>query len=83
MTQKRQILIQNALTLLCEAQRQAKNLKDDTQEEIKDMMDKIIKYVYTEHGKYMWVNCDTQKIYSDYDEIVITNSDDESSDEEE
>lgn len=41
MTQKRQILIQNALTLLCEAQRQAKNLKDDTQEEIKDMMDKI------------------------------------------
>lgn len=41
MTQKRQILLQNALTLLAEAQRQATNLKEETQEEIKDMMSKI------------------------------------------
>lgn len=41
MTQKRQILLQNALTLLCEAQRQATNLKDETQEEIKEMMNKL------------------------------------------
>lgn len=41
MTQKRQILLQNALTLLCEAQRQATNLKDETHEEIKDMMNKL------------------------------------------
>ena len=41
MTKKRQILLQNALALLFEAQRQATNLKDDTQEEIKEMMNKI------------------------------------------
>ena len=41
MTQKRQILLQNALALLCEAQRRATNLKDDTSEEIKDLMHKV------------------------------------------
>jgi polyhydroxyalkanoate synthesis regulator phasin len=41
MTKKRQILLQNALALLFEAQRQATNLKDDTQEEIKEMMGKL------------------------------------------
>ncbi len=41
MTKKRQILLQNALTLLCEAQRQATHLKDETQEEIKEMMNKL------------------------------------------
>lgn len=41
MTKKRQILLQNALTLLYEAQRQATHLKDETQEEIKEMMNKL------------------------------------------
>lgn len=45
------------------------------------MMDKIIKYIFTEHGKYMFINCDTQKIYSDYNEIIVTNPDDESCEE--
>lgn len=41
MTQKRQILLQNALALLCEAQRRASALKDDTHEEIRDLMHKV------------------------------------------
>ncbi|MES2504630.1 MAG: hypothetical protein V4534_07120 [Myxococcota bacterium] len=41
MTQKRQILLQNALALLCEAQRRAATLKDETSEEIKDLMHKV------------------------------------------
>ena len=41
MTKKREILLQNALALLFEAQKQATHLKDDTQEEIKEMMHKL------------------------------------------
>ena len=41
MTQKRQIFLQNALTLLCEAQKHASSLKDETQEEIRQVMHKV------------------------------------------
>ena len=41
MSQKRQILLQNALALLCEAQRRASTLKDDTSDEIKDLMHQV------------------------------------------
>lgn len=60
------------------AKPEAERLFDEVIEQKKDMMEKIIKYIFTEHGKYMFINCDTQKIYSDYDEIVVTNSDDDS-----
>lgn len=35
-----------------------------------DMMDQIIKYVYKKKGDYIFLNVDTQKMYSDFDEIV-------------
>ena len=41
MTERRQILLQNALALLCEAQRRAHSLKDETSEDIKDLMHKV------------------------------------------
>ncbi len=41
MTERRQILLQNALALLCEAQRRANTLKDETSEDIKDLMHKV------------------------------------------
>ncbi len=41
MTERRQILLQNALALLCEAQRRANSLKDETSEDIKDLMHKV------------------------------------------
>ncbi|MBH1988482.1 MAG: hypothetical protein I8H75_00305 [Myxococcaceae bacterium] len=41
MTQKRRIFLQNALTLLCEAQKQASNFKDETQGEIRQVMHQV------------------------------------------
>ena len=57
---------------------EAENFFNELIEQKRDMMNELIKYVFKKKGDYMFLNCDSQKIYSDYDEIVITNSDDES-----
>jgi hypothetical protein len=34
-------------------------------------MREIIKYVYKNHGDYLFLNVDSQRMYKDFDEIVI------------
>jgi KaiC/GvpD/RAD55 family RecA-like ATPase len=48
-----------------------------------DMMDKIIKYVYKKIGDYILLNVDSQRMYKDFDELVVTNGDSESESDEE
>jgi len=37
----------------------------------KEMMDELTKYIYKKRGDYLLLNCDSGKLYSDYNEIVI------------
>jgi hypothetical protein len=63
------------------AKPEAENLFRELFETKHDMMDKIIKYVYKKKGDYLFLNVDSQKMYKDFDELVI--DDGEESDDEE
>ena len=55
---------------------EAENLFRELFETKHDMMGKIIKYVYKKHGDYLFLNVDTQRMYKDFDEIIIDEGDD-------
>jgi ABC-type molybdate transport system ATPase subunit len=55
---------------------EAENFFRELFETQKDMMDKIIKYVYKRKGDYLFLNVDSQKMYKDFDEIVIEDGED-------
>jgi hypothetical protein len=50
---------------------EAENLFRELFETKHDMMREIIKYVYKNHGDYLFLNVDSQRMYKDFDEIVI------------
>lgn len=62
---------------------EAENFFRELFETQKDMMDKIIKYAYKKIGDYILLNVDSQKMYKDFDELVVTNDDDSDSDSDE
>lgn len=58
---------------------EAENLFRELFETQHEMMGKIIKYVYKKHGDYLFLNVDSQRMYKDFDEIVVNEGDDSDS----
>jgi hypothetical protein len=56
---------------------EAENLFRELFETKHQMMSEIIKYVFKKHGDYLLLNVDTQKMYKQFDEIVIDDGNDD------
>jgi hypothetical protein len=50
---------------------ESENLFRELVESKNNMMGEIIKYVFKKHGDYLFINMDSQKLYSNFNEIVI------------
>lgn len=56
---------------------EAINFYNELFESKKDVIDDIIKFVYRKHGDWMLLDINSQRMYKDFDEIIVTNPDDE------
>jgi hypothetical protein len=61
---------------------EAENLFRELFETKHEMMAKIIKYVYKQHGDYLFLAVDSQRMFKDFDEIIVKDGDENESDSE-